>query len=125
MSIFKKVIKSPIDMTVNIGKRAFTYTDQKMTESIIRSEARFRYYDQFRTDTLEKIHDNSKLKTKEKVSIKDVMKKRGMKWDYTTEIFYMYSEHKLENDFDKDIDRTTYEKQTYEEIEDSVRAERQ
>lgn len=125
MSIFKKVIKSPIDMTVNIGKKVFTYTDQKMTESIIRSEARFRYYDQFRTDTLEKIHDNSKLKTKEKVSIKDVMKKRGMKWDYTTEIFYMYSEHKFENDFDKDIDRTTYEKQTYEEIEDSVRAERQ
>jgi len=111
-------------MTVNIGKRAFTYTDQKMTESIIRSEARFRYYDQFRTDTLEKIHDDSKLKSKEKVSIKDVMKKRGMKWDYKLEMFYMYSEHKFENDFDKDIERTTYEKQTYEEIEDSVRAER-
>lgn len=125
MSIFKKVIKSPIDMTVNIGKKVFTYTDQKMTESIIRSEARFRYYDQFRTDTLEKIHDDSKLKSKEKGSIKDVMKKRGMKWDYKLEMFYMYSEHKFENDLDKDIDRTTYEKQTYEEIEDSVRAERQ
>lgn len=125
MSIFKKIIKGPASVTANIGKKVFTYTDQKMTESIIRSEARFRYYDQFRTDTLEKIHDNSKLKTKEKVSIKDVMKKRGMKWDYKFEMFYMYSEYKLENDFDKEIDRTTYEKQPYEEIEANVRAERQ
>lgn len=53
------------------------------------------------------------------------MKKKGDKWDYNLEIFYMYSEYKFEKAFDKDLEKLNKPKRTYEEIEAIVRAERQ
>lgn len=121
MSIFKKVIKAP----VNASKKSFKFVDRKLTESNVRSDARYQYYDQFPSEILENKRNNLNNKTdatKHRVSMDSVMKKRGYKYDNNLEGYYMYSEYRLEKELDRDIELKYTPKREYREIEDELRA---
>lgn len=120
MSIFKKVV----DVPVGAGKKAFNFVDRKMAESNLRSDARYQYYDQFPSESIERKRNelsNKSGSTKHKVSMDSVMKKRGYKYDDHLETYYMYSEYRLEKELDRDIKLQSTAKRSYREIEAELR----
>lgn len=120
MGIFKKVVDVPIDT----GKNTFNFLDRKLKESSLRAKARYQFYDQFPTEIIERKRrdlGSQAGSTKHRVSMDDVMKKRGYKYDNNIEAYYMYSQYKFEDTLDRDIELKSTPKRRYEEIEAELR----